>query len=327
MPGYLPGAAGRTMWVRMGPVGVEMFTCSLSMMTMVLNVSGLRRGRLRRGGGGGGRELPCGGSGGFGIALGLAMTLKLFGDVGGELEQLCANHAFESDDGGVGQGEADTALVRGVVSVGDAAGDEVAHDVGDIELPLAVVSVADEGSEGRVDDAGLDGSFAFAEVTGILMEDGWKHGVADYVSDDVIGVAGGNALEVPGRSVAVAGVVVGEFAIPAAEDRRDADGVGIDDGMKRKGPLLAGGQGYGVSVHDYAEIRNDAADALFLLGLHFTFSLLTLLAELALLLGFAGRRRGRRLLQRSGEGGGVRQVGSAVGCDEKSFRDKRANRA
>jgi hypothetical protein len=39
MPGYMPGAAGRTMWVRIGPEAVGRVTDSLSMTIIWLGFS------------------------------------------------------------------------------------------------------------------------------------------------------------------------------------------------------------------------------------------------------------------------------------------------
>ena len=70
----------------------------------------------------------CGCCGG-GVTLGLAMAPDAVGDVRGELEQLEAHGALKGDDGCIGDREADSSLVRGIVGVRDGAGDEVSQHV------------------------------------------------------------------------------------------------------------------------------------------------------------------------------------------------------
>ena len=113
-----------------------------------------------------GREMPAqdagasgldGLSGGFPILHALAMAMIEGDEVGGKFEELCSDGALGGDLEGVIEDEADAALVGGVVEVGDAAGDEVAGDVGVAELIVAVVAFADDGGEGGVQDAAFDG--------------------------------------------------------------------------------------------------------------------------------------------------------------------------
>jgi hypothetical protein len=238
--------------------------------------------------------------GGFGL-----FVEEVLDEVGAELEELAAYGSEEGDAGAVLQGEADAALVGGVVGVGDGSGDEVAEDVGGVELVLAVVSAADDGGESGVDETRLDAAGALAKVAGILMEDGGEQGVADDGTVDVVGVGGADALEVPGWTPAVAVVGVGDFAVAAGEEGF-ADVEGVDGALEGEMPLLAGGEGKGLSVFDDVELRDDAEEALLLFGLELVGGGLWFLI-CGLLRGAGGGRGCRRgpLLLLAEEGGCV----------------------
>lgn len=176
---------------------------------------------------------------------------------------------------GVVYGEAGAAVFVGAVEVGDAAGGEVAQDVGVVGLPASVVSSADEGGADGVEGAGGDGAGAAIEVAWVLAEECGEDGAADDAADEDVAVGCSVALAEAFCSVAVAFVLsTGLFF--AGDDAGGGEGDGVGGGADGEFELLAGGEGSGVPDEAGVEVGEDAEDALFDLGVDLLFGELLL---------------------------------------------------
>ena len=162
---------------------------------------------------------------------------------------------------GVLDGERDAAVVGGTVEIGDAAGGEVAEDVGVVELAVAVVAAADEcGGEGVPGPRG-DASGALVEVTRVLMEEGGEDGCAEHAADEEVAVVGSVALGVACGTLAVVGVGVARL-LDAGEGAGGEEGDGIDGRTKGEAELLFWFERRGVPDEAGVEVRENSEDAL-----------------------------------------------------------------
>ena len=182
--------------------------------------------------------------------------------MGGEPVDHVGDGTKASTDGGALEDEGCSgAIGSGVVGVGDTTGGEASEDGGVVELPVVVVSLADDGIGDGEEDARMDAAGAFIEVAGILLEEDGKDGVSEYVSGEEGAVGSGIALTVPLGSVSPGIGVVGLLDSSGSPDEHKAHGV--DQGLERELELLSGVERDG--VWDVADIKigEDAEDALF----------------------------------------------------------------
>ena len=187
------------------------------------------------------------------------------GDVRGKLQADVPETAFQGDDGGVDEGEGETAILRGVVCVGDGAGGEVSQDIGEVGLGVAIIAAADEGCGEGVAEARFDGAGSLAKETRILVEEDGVDGAGEHGAVEGVCVVGSGAFEVSGGSPAVAAMGVTELA-GAGEDEGSDDVEGVGCGVDGKFRLLAPGEGDAAPADDGVEVGDDGEDALLLLG-------------------------------------------------------------
>ena len=93
----------------------------------------------------------------------------------------------------------------GIVKIGDPASGQAAKDAGIICLPVAIVTLADDGIGQRVEHTRAHAAGAFVEIARILFQERRKYCTADECAGDEVGV---------GRAVAF-GVALRTLAVPA----------------------------------------------------------------------------------------------------------------
>ena len=95
----------------------------------------------------------CWVAGGGGVAHRLGDVVEVAGDVGVELDQQGSEGSLGADQQALLDREAEATVGGGVVEVGDAAGGDVAEEIGVVGLPLAIVALAVDGGADGVEEA------------------------------------------------------------------------------------------------------------------------------------------------------------------------------
>ncbi len=157
------------------------------------------------------------------------------------------DEAFGDVDGGSLECKADSTTGAGIVGVGDGTRNEIAAEVGGVELPFAVVAAAAHGGEERVAETVAEPSVAEPEVARVVMKDGGKDSFAPELAVEVVGVGRTEALGVAGE----AGTVLGELVALLFERRVECGGgevEKVDAVGEGEAELLAGGERDGLAV-------------------------------------------------------------------------------
>ncbi len=157
----------------------------------------------------------------------MLVVVDLAADVGPEFFGYVAECVQEDVGAPDGHSVAEGALVVGMVGVGDAGGDGVAHDFGIIELEFAAVGASDEDAADGILRAVPLGAGAELKIARVLMKERGEDGGGHQGADAGVGEGGGVAFAVAPKTLPVGRLTVG--GLPHQGDyakERDSDGIG-----------------------------------------------------------------------------------------------------
>ena len=122
-----------------------------------------------------------------GVLIGGIVLGKIRGDFFYDefLEEIGGRGGADAD-GGIFEGKRGASVVRRIVGIGNASGDQAAENRGVSGLPSAVVALADDGHGNGVESAGSFATGTFIEVTRILLQEGRQNCAADECASDVV---------------------------------------------------------------------------------------------------------------------------------------------
>ena len=210
---------------------------------------------------------------------------EVAGDVRQEFVQDAAYGPIASHVQAAAEGEAQAAVFRRIVDIRNAAGSEVAEDVGVIRTPGAAVALAPDSGGHGVEQPPLDGPGAASKEARVFLQQDWQQGVPQDGATEVVGVGCPEALCVAFDALAVSLIphvdllacTVGDGLIFRSESIGCLAVQGVDTGdgerdrvlhrVERHIEFLARGERRDVGVIGNIEVGKNAEEALLLLFL------------------------------------------------------------